>query len=252
MRNILIIGATRGLGHSLANQYAKKGLTVYATARYSIPQTPAHGIKWIANVDVSHEGAGRRIAAHWDEETKIDLLVICAGYFALETFDEPHWDKEVTMYKTCAIGPVFLVHHLVKAGLLKKNSRVVLVGSESGSITLRHESQGGGNYGGHGSKAALNMVGKLLSMDLKHKGIAVAIVHTGYLRKENKEGFFEHGEKGAVKPDEAAQSLAEWIETFDMSKTGEFWAPRGPADIQTVEAVLGPIETLPSPLQLPW
>jgi len=32
----------------------------------------------------------------------------------------------------------------------------------------------------------------------------------------------------AVTPDEAAQSLASFIDTFDISKTGEFWAPRGP------------------------
>lgn len=252
MRNVLIVGATRGLGQSLALQYAKKGMTVYATARYSIPQTPSHGIHWIANVDISHEGAGRRIAAHWEEETKIDLLVIAATYFANETFEGLHWDKEVSMYKTVAIGPVFLIQHLVHANLLKKGSRVVLVGSENGSIALRHDSEGGGNYGGHGSKAALNMVGKLLSIDLKPKEIPVAIVHTGYLRKENKEGFFEHGGKGHVKPEEAATALKEWLETFDMSKTGEFWAVRGAADIKTAEVVLGPLETLPTPLQLPW
>jgi len=227
-------------------------MSVYATARYSAPQTPEHGVHWISNVDVAHEGAGRRIAAYWQEDTKIDLLVICAGYFATESFEEPHWEKEVTMYKTCAIGPVFLVHHLVHAGLLKKDSRVILVGSETGSVTLRHDSHGGGNYGGHGSKAALNMVGKLLSIDLKPKEIAVAIVHTGYLRKENKEGYFEQGEKGAVKPDEAAAGLIDWVETFDLSKTGEFWAPRGPSDIKTAEAVLGPLDRLPTPLQLPW
>jgi hypothetical protein len=32
----------------------------------------------------------------------------------------------------------------------------------------------------------------------------------------------------AVTPDEAAQSLASFIDTFDISNTGEFWAPRGP------------------------
>lgn len=196
MRNILIVGATRGLGHSLATQYAKQGMHVYATARYSIPQTPVPGIHWISNIDITSEGAGRRITAQWEEETKIDLLVICAGYFATETIDELNYEKEVTMYKTNVIGPTFLIQHLVNAGLLKKNSRVVLVGGESGSVTLRHEVEGGGNYGGHGSKAALNMVGKLLSIDLKPKDIAVAIVHTGYLRKEMADGFFESGQKG--------------------------------------------------------
>ena len=55
--------------------------------------------------------------------------------------------------------------------------KVVLVSSESGSIGLRHASEGGGNYAHHASKSALNMVGKLLSLDLRERGIAVAIVH---------------------------------------------------------------------------
>lgn len=32
----------------------------------------------------------------------------------------------------------------------------------------------------------------------------------------------------AVTPDEAAVSLIEFIDKFDISKTGEYWAPRGP------------------------
>lgn len=80
-------------------------------------------------------------------------------------------------YTISAVGPVFIVHHLVKAGLITKSGKVILVSSESGSITLRHESEGGGNYAHHGSKSALNMVGRLLSIDLKDQGIAVGIVH---------------------------------------------------------------------------
>lgn len=33
----------------------------------------------------------------------------------------------------------------------------------------------------------------------------------------------------AVTPDVAAKSLVEWISSFDMSKTGQYWAPRGAA-----------------------
>jgi NAD(P)-dependent dehydrogenase (short-subunit alcohol dehydrogenase family) len=83
----------------------------------------------------------------------------------------------VRMYTTSSIAPVFIVHHLVKAGLIAQGAKLILVSSESGSITLRHEKEGGGNYGHHASKAASNMVGKLLSLDLKERGIAVAIVH---------------------------------------------------------------------------
>lgn len=49
--------------------------------------------------------------------------------------------------------------------------------SESGSINLRHEKEGGGNYGHHASKAASNMVGKLLALDLKDAGVVVSVVH---------------------------------------------------------------------------
>lgn len=56
----------------------------------------------------------------------------------------------------------------------------------------------------------------------------------------------------AVKPDEAATALRAWVDNFDMGKTGQFWAVRGAADIKTAEAVLGPLEALPTPLQLPW
>jgi NAD(P)-dependent dehydrogenase (short-subunit alcohol dehydrogenase family) len=88
------------------------------------------------------------------------------------------------MYKTSAIGPVFLIQSLVTASAIGKGSKIILVSSESGSITLRHESEGGGMYGHHGSKAALNMVGKLLAFDLESKGIAVGLVHPGFMRTE--------------------------------------------------------------------
>ena len=32
----------------------------------------------------------------------------------------------------------------------------------------------------------------------------------------------------AVMPDKAATTLIEWTDKLDMSKTGQYWAPRGP------------------------
>ncbi len=54
----------------------------------------------------------------------------------------------------------------------------------------------------------------------------------------------------AVTPDEAAKTLIEWTSNLDISKTGEYWAPRGPRDIGTAPVVMG--ENLPTPLKLPW
>ncbi|KAJ5492875.1 hypothetical protein N7539_001621 [Penicillium diatomitis] len=253
VNNILIVGATRGLGASLATFYARDPANqVFGTARSpESPSTP--NITWLPGIDVSESDVGQKLVSQIPASTHLSSVILTAGYFGSESFDSPDWEKEVKMYTTSAISPVFVVHHLVKAGLLRKGSKVMIVSSESGSITLRHEKEGGGNYGHHASKAASNMVGKLLSLDLKPQGIAVGLVHPGFMRTEMTKSvgfdkFWDDG--GAVTPDEAAQSLASFIETFDISKTGEYWAPRGPRDIGTAEAVLG--ENLPTPLQLPW
>ena len=180
MPRVLVVGASRGLGAELAKKYAKDGKsTVLATSR-SEKTEAFEDVKWIPKIDVASKDAGIKLAEGCKGHGPLDIIVITAGYFATETFDEPNWDAEVKMYTISAIGPVFLVHHLVKSGLLATGAKIVFVSSESGSITLRHESEGGGNYGHHASKSALNMVGKLLSLDLKDKGIAVCVVHVSH------------------------------------------------------------------------
>lgn len=54
---------------------------------------------------------------------------------------------------------------------------LVLVRSECRSIAPRHTSEGGGNHTRRAHKTALNMMKKLLSLDLVERGIPVAIVH---------------------------------------------------------------------------
>lgn len=184
-------------------------------------------------------------------------MIVTAGYFATESLKEPSFEAEEKMYRTCVIGPTILVTTLANDSdlLLSEGSKIIFVSSESGSITLRHEKEGGGNYGHHASKTALNMSAKLLSLDLKDRSVAIATVHPGFMRTEMTRGvgfdkFWDEG--GAVTPDVAARSLIEWIETFDISKTGTYWAPRGATDIGTADVVLGPKDQLPSPLELPW
>ena len=187
MPDVLVVGATRGLGASMTQQYASCGVHVFATARSSNHPASISNISYIPNVDIATETAGSTIASGVGKKI-LDIVIITAGFFGTETFDEPKWDDEVKMYTTSSIGPVFIVHHLAKAGLLSKGTKIILVSSESGSITLRHESEGGGNYAHHASKAALNMVGKLLSLDLKEKGISLGIVHPGFMRTEMTKG----------------------------------------------------------------
>jgi NAD(P)-dependent dehydrogenase (short-subunit alcohol dehydrogenase family) len=148
----------------------------------------AKNITYIPNIDIATPEASSQLltALHTHSVKHIDIVIITAGYFATESLEEPSFEAQEKMYRTCAIGPTILVTALANDSktLLDSSSKVILVSSESGSITLRHESEGGGNYGHHASKSALNMCAKLLSLDLKDRGVAVATVHPGFMRTE--------------------------------------------------------------------
>ncbi|KUJ14481.1 oxidoreductase-like protein [Mollisia scopiformis] len=267
MPNILIIGATRGLGRSLANLYAAKAdTTVFGTHRSATPPAGLHeSIVWVPSIDLSEEGVGRKLVNQLGMlgggggmveggKRVFDVVIITAGYFATEDWTNgPKWEEEVRMYTTSSIAPPFIVHSLFRSKHITRGSKIILVSSESGSITLRHAKEGGGNYAHHASKSALNMVGKLLSLDLKDEGVIVSIVHPGFMRTEMTKGvgfdkYWDDG--GAVTPDVAAESLIGWTEALGIEKTGQYWAPRGPRDIGTADVTMG--DNLPTPLQLPW
>lgn len=141
--NIIILGATRGLGASLRKHYASNPTTktVFATARANTPPetNPESRTTWLTDIDISQPDVGSKLTSQLPSSTKLSTAIISAGYFGFETFDNPDWEKQVKMYTTSAIGPVFMVQSLVKAGFLGEGSKVILVSSESSSITLRHE-----------------------------------------------------------------------------------------------------------------
>ncbi|KAF5376436.1 hypothetical protein D9615_008654 [Tricholomella constricta] len=256
MSTSLVIGASRGLGLELAKALHVDGHTVYATIRSKQTDSLPDDVLVIPEIDIGEEDAGIKIVQGLNG-TKLDLVIINAGVFKKETLDDPNFADEIEMYKVVSIAPVFLAHHLYKSNVLSSGSKLILITTEGGSISLRTKEEGGGNYGHHGSKAAANMVGKLLANDFYDKGITVTMIHPGFMRTDMTKnvGFDQFYDSGggeylSVEPAEAAQSTVGFISSITHEQTGTFWAPRGPRDIGEAERVLG--KNLPTPLQLPW
>lgn len=256
MPNVLVVGGTRGLGAALASHYSSQPLTrVYATSRKDAPTTPKD-VKWLVDVDLTKPDCGEKIASQL-QGVVISTIFITAGIFQLESFEEPKWDIEVATYLTSAVAPPFILSALFKGGNLAKDAtpccKVVLLSSEAGSLAL-NQAGGGGNYAHHASKSAVNMVGTQLRYDLEPHGIAIGLVHPSFMRTEMTKGVgfdVAYEENDALTPEQAAEVLANWTDKeFDLSKTGQFWAPRGTRDIGSWKAVMG--EHIKGPVKLPW
>ena len=83
------------------------------------------------------------------------------------------------------------------------------------------DNDSGGRYGYRMSKAALNAAGKSLSVDLKPRGIAVGILHPGFVQTGMTEG------RGHITPAEAAGRLIQRMDELDLENTGTFWHSDG-------------------------
>ncbi|SCV73695.1 BQ2448_6125 [Microbotryum intermedium] len=253
-KTALVVGGSRGLGLSLIQHLHSTGYEVVTTVR-TLPDSPLDSIQYIPNIDLSlPRASATTLTSALRPSTQFDLVIFSAGYFTDDTLETLDWDEMTKMVQICAIAPVFVVGELMQQASIRKGGKIMLVTTEGGSIGLRTKEEGGGNYGHHASKAAANMVGKLLSIDLAKQGITLVNIHPEFMRTEMTAniGYDKYWDKGgAVEPEEAAKSLVEFVEKHvDESKNGSFWAPRGPRDVGEAERVLG--KDLPTPLELPW
>lgn len=99
MSDVLVVGASRGLGDSLVQKYAlgSKG-TVYATSRSKPASEPGKNVKFIPGIDLCSESAGSKLASQLAQfDANIATVIITAGYFSTETFEEPKWEDEIKM-----------------------------------------------------------------------------------------------------------------------------------------------------------
>ncbi len=90
-----------------------------------------------------------------------------------------HLDFEAIrrQFEVNALGPLRVTAALLAP--LVKGSKVAIVSSRMGSIA---DNSSGGSYGYRMSKAAVNAAGRSLANDLAMRGIAVVILHPGFVR----------------------------------------------------------------------
>ncbi len=217
MPNAIITGANRGIGLELCRALVDRGYTVLALCRQASAELEALAVNIHDGCDVTDALAIHTFAEHI-EPSSIDLLVNNAGILRSESLDNMDFASMQQQFEVNALGPLRICHSLIPA--LKPGAKIALITSRMGSIS---DNGTGGSYGYRMSKAALNIAGVSLAKDLKPRGIAVAILHPGYVRTD----MTNHS--GLIDPEESVAGLLDRIDELTMDTSGKFQHSNGEA-----------------------
>ncbi|WP_457096739.1 SDR family oxidoreductase [Lysobacter sp. P5_B9] len=220
MRTVLITGANRGIGLALAQQFTARGDHVIAVCRQSSPALDATAATVEAGVDVS-DGAAVEALATRLADTRIDTLVLNAGILGQEslgTIDAAGFERMRRQFEVNALGPLRVAQALHDR--MAEGGKIGIITSRMGSVA---DNGSGGYYGYRASKAAVNAIGKSLALDLESRGIAVVLLHPGYVATDMVGG------NGDVSPAQAASQLIARLDALTLAQSGSFQHANGSA-----------------------
>ena len=220
MSTTLVTGANRGIGLEFCRQLKARGDDVIAVCRSSSPDLDQLDIEVIEDVDVADPESVAQLASRLTGR-RIDILINNAGVLrrdSLGTLAAESVTDMVDQFRTNSLGPILVTEALMPN--LQKGSKVGIVTSRMGSVT---DNTSGGYYGYRMSKAAVNIAGVSLARDLADRGIAVALLHPGYVRTDMT------GQEGFIDPDEAARGLIQRLDELSVTSSGGFWHTNGEA-----------------------
>lgn len=210
MATYAITGTNRGIGLELTRQALAAGNHVIALCRHASDALKATGAEIHEGFDVSDDGVIAQLARTF-EGREIDVLINNAGLLERQTLSSLDLDGIRRQFEVNALGPLRVTKGLL--GCLKSGAKVTIVTSRMGSIT---DNTSGSSYGYRMSKTAVNMAGVSLAHDLKDDGIAVLLVHPGYVRTEMTGG------SGMIEAQDAAAGILARIDGLTLEASGSF------------------------------
>lgn len=217
--DVLVTGSNRGIGLELCRQLLARGARVIAACRSSSPELDAlagDALRIVPHIDVG-SAAGATALADAIDGVELDLAIMNAGILLRgDKPAEPDFDGLREQLEVNAVGTLRCAVAVVPR--LRSGGKLAFITSRMGSIG---DNGSGGYYGYRMSKAALNAAGVSLARDLKGRGIAVAILHPGFVRTEMTRGA------GGTDPAVAAAELVARIDALELATTGRFLHANG-------------------------
>ena len=216
MATVLVTGANRGIGLEYCRQLSVRGDDVIAVCREASPELESLGIRIEAGIELTDSLAIDELMSRLHHQS-LDGAILNAGILHSTGLNDLDADAIRQQFEVNALAPLRLASVLTRH--LSSGSWIALMTSRMGSIA---DNTSGGSYGYRMSKAALNMAGRSLAVDLKPKGIAVAILHPG-LVATRMINFNPNG----ISPQQSVEGLLKRIDGLTLETSGSFWHANG-------------------------
>lgn len=203
MKTILLIGASRGIGHELACQYIADGWRVIATARSDegLARLKALGAQTL-RLDVANPASNSGLSWQLDGE-KIELAVYVAGAMDRNSANTPPTrDSFDAVMHTNVMGAMQVIPQI--APMVQETHGVIAcISSVMGSL---QETTSGNAALYRVSKAALNMVVRCTQAE--QPDVTVLAIHPGWVQTDM------GGAAAPLTPEQSAASLRQTLNTI--------------------------------------
>ncbi len=206
--NVIITGASRGIGFELIQQFLKNNATVFCLTRNIEPLKPlANANLHIYSTDLSSvESMNEALDVIKQKVKQVDVVVHNAGSLVNKPFETIAYAELERVYKVNVFAPFYLTQQLIGVLGKEKRSHVITISSMGGF-------QGSAKFPGlsaySSSKAAIAGLTECLAEELKEKNISVNCLAIGAVQTEMLAEAFP-GYKAPLSP----LQMAEYIYDF--------------------------------------
>ncbi|WP_322015589.1 SDR family NAD(P)-dependent oxidoreductase [Paraburkholderia sp. J12] len=210
-KTVLLIGASRGLGFAMVEEYLRRGWRVIATGRAGSMEKllrlaqSSHGALETETVDITVPGQVAALRGRL-ENRRVDLLFVNAGVKNNdgETIADVSTEEFVRVMVTNALSPMRVIEAL--SDIVQSSGTIGVMSSGQGSVTNNTN----GNYEVYrGSKAALNMFMRSFAARHRDDARTLLLMAPGWVRTDM------GGPEARLGIEESIPNLVSTIETYE-------------------------------------
>ncbi|MCH7758910.1 SDR family NAD(P)-dependent oxidoreductase [Patescibacteria group bacterium] len=217
MKNVIITGASRGIGLATAKKFLSEGWQVIGTYNQTKIPLENSNLKMIKLDQGSPNSISQTIEQIKTEYSQINVLVNNAAILIDVEDETVTLEKIRQTFEVDLFGLIDFTERLLP--LFKKGSHIINIDSGYGSFSSPIDNKTSTSY--RMAKAALNMYTRTLAFRLKKQGILVSSLDPGWVQTDMGNVVASETEKPDRIPDQPANEI------FNLAvnpiESGQFW-----------------------------